>query len=102
MDRRYKQSAHPHLRPLGPVDSVCTMGMKLGHAAMISTTIKNTHSRQIARGLFCAQLLARVLHPLAKPAIARHLAAHLVHAVNHGRMIPAAKRLTDFDQLHFQ
>ena len=102
MDRRYKKSAHPHLRPLGTVDSVCTMGMMFGHAAMISTTIKNAHSLQIARGLFCAQLLARVLHPLAKPAIARHLAAHLVHAVNHGRMIPAAKRLTDLDQLHFQ
>ena len=102
MERRHKESAHPHLRPLGTVDSVCTMGMMLGLAAMISTTIKNAHSPQIARGLFCAQLLARVLHPLAKPAIARHLAAHLVHAVNHGRMIPAAKRLTDFDQLHFQ
>jgi len=102
VERRYKKSAHPHLRPLGTVDSVCTMGMMLGHAATISTTIQNSPSRRIARGLFCAQLLARMLHPLAKSAITRHLAAHLVHAMNHGRMIAAAKRLTDFDQLHFQ
>ena len=102
MERRYKKSARPHLRPLSTVDSVCTMGMGPGHAATISTTIQNSHSPKIARGLFCAQLLARMLHPLAKAAIARHLAANFVHAMNHGRMIPAAKRLTDFDQLHFQ
>ena len=102
MERRHKKSAHPHLRPLGTVDSVCTMGMMLGHAATISTTIQNSHSPQIVRGLFCAQLLARMLHSLAEPAITRHLSAHLVHAMNHGRMIPAAKRLTDFDELHFQ
>jgi hypothetical protein len=102
VERRYKKSARPHLRPLSTVDSVCTMGMVLGHTATISTTIQNSHSRRIARGLFCAQLLARMLHPLAKTAISRHLSAHLVHAVNHGRMIPTAKRLTDFDQLHFQ
>ena len=102
MERRYKESMRPHLRPLGTVDSVCTMGKALGHAATISTAIQSSHSRRIARGLFCAQLLARMLHSLAKTAIARHLSAHFVHAMNHGRMIPAAKRLTDFDQLHFQ
>jgi hypothetical protein len=102
VERRYKNSASAHLRPLSTVDSVCTMGMMLGHAATISTTIQNSHSRRVARGLLCAQLLARVLHPLAKTAIARHLAAHFVDAVNHGRMIPAAKRLPDFDELHFQ
>ncbi len=101
MDRRYNKSARPHLRPLGTVDSVCTMGMVLVHAATISTTIKNSHTGRIARGLFCAQLLTRMLHPLAETAIARHLATHLVHAVDHGRMIPAPKRLTDLDQLHF-
>jgi hypothetical protein len=102
VERRYKESAGPHLRPLGTVDSVCTMGMMLGHAATISTTIQNSHSRRMVRGLLCAQLLARMLHPLAKTTIARHLAAHFVHAMNNGRMIPAAKRLTDFDELHFQ
>jgi hypothetical protein len=84
VDRRYKKSAGPHLRPLRTVDSVCTMGMVLDHAATISTTIQNSHSRQIARGLFCAQLLARMLHPLAKTAITRHLTAHLIDTVNHG------------------
>ena len=69
MDCRYKKSARPHLGALSTVDSVCTMGMVLGHVATISTTIKNSHSRPIARGLFCAQLLARMLHALAKPAI---------------------------------
>ena len=102
MERCHKKSTRPHLRPLGTVDSVCTMGMMLGHAATISTTINNSHSPQTARGLFCAQLLARMLYPLAKTAIARHLTAHFVNAVNHSRMIPAAKRLSDLDQLHFQ
>jgi hypothetical protein len=102
VERRHKKSARPQLRPLSTVDSVCTMGMALGHAATISTTIQNSHSPQLARGLFCAQLLARVLHPLTEAAIARHLATHFVHAVNHGRMIPATKRLTDLHQLHLQ
>jgi hypothetical protein len=102
VERRYNDSVCPHLRPLSTVDSVCTMGMVPAHAVTISTTIKNSHTRKISRGLFCAQLLARMLYPLPKTAIARHLPAHLVHAVNHGRMISAAKRLTDFDQLHFQ
>ncbi|MEA2725090.1 MAG: hypothetical protein QOH59_2861 [Gemmatimonadales bacterium] len=102
MERRYKHSAHPHLRPLGTVDSVCTMGTVPLYSTTISTTIQNSHSPTLARGLFCAQLLARMLYPLAKAAIARHLAAHFVYAVNHGRMVPAAERLTDLDQLHFQ
>jgi hypothetical protein len=102
VERRYKKSARLHLRPLSTVDSVCTMGMVPGHAATISTTIQNSHSLPIARGLFCAQLLARMLHPLAKTAIARHLAAHLVHAMNHSRMIATAECLPDLDQLHFQ
>src|SRR5437868_5270127 len=54
------------------------------------------------RGLFCAQLLARVLDLLAELAIARHLALHLVHAVNHGRVIAPAERLADLDELHLQ
>src|SRR6476661_191336 len=55
-----------------------------------------------ARGLFCAQLLARVLHTLAERAIARHLPAHLVHAVNHRGVVAAAERLADLDQLHLE
>jgi hypothetical protein len=102
VERRYKKSARSHLRPLGPVDSVCTMGMVLGHADSISTTIQNSHNRKNARGLFCAQLLARVLNPLTKAAISRHLAAHFVYAMNHRRVIPAAKSLADLDELHFQ
>src|SRR6476660_2652880 len=34
--------------------------------------------------------------------IALQLSLHLVHAVNHGRVIAAAKRLADFDELHLQ
>ena len=96
------QSARSHLRPLGTVDSVCTMGMVLGHAASISTTIQNSHNPQNARGLFCAQLLAGMLNPLPKTSIARHLATHFVHAMNHGRVVPSTERLSDLDQLHFK
>src|SRR3954466_5175247 len=55
-----------------------------------------------SRGLFCAQLLARVLDPLAEAAVARHLAADFIDAVNHGRVIAAAERLADLDELHLQ
>src|SRR5688572_1879927 len=91
-----------NLRPLCTVDSVCTMGMLVGHTASISTAFQNSHTGQNTRGLFCAQLLARMLNPLAKSAVARHLAAHFVHAMNDGRMIPPAERLADLDELHFQ
>jgi hypothetical protein len=70
VERRYNKTMHPHLRPLGTVDSVCTMGMMFGPTATISTSIQSSHSPPILRGLFCAQLLARVLHPLAKTTIA--------------------------------
>jgi hypothetical protein len=70
VERRYNKTLHPHLRPLGTVDIVCTMGMMLPPAAMISTSIQSSHSLPNARGLFCAQLLARVLHSLPKTAIA--------------------------------
>ena len=102
MERRSNDSARSHLGPFGAVDTVCTMGTVPASAATISTTIQSSHSRWRARGLFCAQLLARVLDPLAKTAIPRHLAAHFVHAMNDGGVIPTAKRLTDLHQLHFQ
>ena len=54
-----------------------------GHTTSISTTIQSSHSERNARGLFCAQLLARVLHPLAKTPIPRHLPADFVHAMDH-------------------
>ena len=92
----------PHLRPSAAVESVWAMGTAPAHTTSISTTIQSSHSAPPTRGLFCAQLLTCVLHSLAEATIPRHLPAHFVHAMNHGRMIPAAKRLPDLDQLHFQ
>src|SRR5215203_5771396 len=90
-----------HLRPSDAVESVWAMGTVPVHTSTISTTVQSSHNTQPARGLFCAQLLARVLDALAEATIPRHLAAHLVHAVNHGRMVPTTKRLADLDELHF-
>ena len=84
------------------VDSMWAMGTGAFTLLPMSTAIKNSHMRQRARGLFCAQLLTRVLYPLAKAPIARHLAADFIYAVNHRRVISAAERLPDFHQLHFQ
>jgi hypothetical protein len=102
VERRDKNSARPHLRPLSTVDSVCTLGMALRLCASISTLSRVPTPVEKRRGLFCAQLLPSMLDPLTKAAIARHLAAHFVYAMNHRRVIPAAKGLTDFDELHFQ
>jgi hypothetical protein len=74
--------AHSHLGPLTSVDIVCAMGMLHDNTASISTTIQNSHTRWIARGLFCAQLLARMLHALTKSAVPRHLTAHFINAMN--------------------
>jgi hypothetical protein len=75
--------AHSYLGPLSSVDIVCAMGMLHDNTASISTTIKNSHTRCIARGLFCAQLLARMLDTLAESPVSRHLAAHFIDAMNH-------------------
>ena len=73
---------HARLRPRTSVDSVCAMGTGLTVLLLLSTTFKNSHTAQQTRGLFCAQLLACMLDPFAKPAIARHLAADFIDAVN--------------------
>src|SRR6476469_4832313 len=93
---------HSHLRPRDTVDSMWAMGTEPHSIIPLSTAFQSSHSLPGSRGLFCAQLLTRVLHPLAEAAIARHLPAHLVDAVNHGGVISAAKGLSDLDQLHFQ
>ena len=96
------ESAPSHLAPSASVDSVCTMGTVPGHTAAMSTAIQTSHSPGVARGLFCAQLLAGVLDPFAEATIARHLPAHLVHAVNHGRVVPPTEGLPDLHELHLQ
>ena len=94
--------ARSHLGPFGTVDTVCAMGTLPRNRTSISTTIQNSHTHRSARGLLCAQLLARMLDALTEPTIARHLAAHLVHAMNDCGVIAATERLADLDQLHLQ
>src|ERR1051325_1661674 len=55
-----------------------------------------------SRRLWCVQLLPRGLNPFAELAIALQLALHLVHTVNHGRVIASAERLADLDELHLE
>jgi hypothetical protein len=64
------ESAHAHLRAPTSVDTVCAMGTTPHKMLLLSTTIHTSHIPSITRGLFCAQLLARVFDPLAEPAIA--------------------------------
>jgi hypothetical protein len=59
----------PHLHRFDPVDSVCAMGTLPRNTASISTTFQNSHRRRIARGLFCAQLLTRVLDSLTESTV---------------------------------
>jgi hypothetical protein len=91
------ESAHAHLRARTSVDTVCAMGTAPLKMLPLSTAIQSSHIPPLARGLLCAQLLARVLDSLAEPAIARHLAAHLIDAVDHGRVIAPAEGLSDLD-----
>jgi hypothetical protein len=63
------ESAHTHLRARTSVDTVCAMGTMPHEQRLPSTTIKTSHTSRITRGLFCAQLLARMLDSLAEPAI---------------------------------
>jgi hypothetical protein len=58
-----------HLPRFNPVDTVCTMGMLPLNTTSISTTFQNSHTGERARGLFCAQLLARVFDALTESAI---------------------------------
>src|SRR5882724_6925631 len=67
-----------------------------------TTSSRLPTSAHPTRGLFCAQLLARVLDLLAKSPIARHLTLHFVHAVNDRGMIAPAESLADFHQLHLE
>jgi hypothetical protein len=64
------ESAHAHLRARTSVDTVCAMGTIPHKLLLLSTTIQTSHIPPTTRGLFCAQLLTRMLDPLAKPAIA--------------------------------
>jgi hypothetical protein len=85
-----------HLPVPTAVDTVCAMGTCAVTLPLLSTTIKNSHMLQRARGLFCAQLLTRVLDAFAEAAVARHLATDFIDAVNDGGMISAAECLPDF------
>src|SRR5262245_6929107 len=85
------------LRSRDRVETLCAVGMT---APGSSPASRVPTAPVCTRGLFCGQLLPRVLHPLAKPPIPRHLPAHLVHAVNDGRVIAPAEGLADLDQLH--
>jgi hypothetical protein len=85
-----------HLAVPTSVDTVCAMGTCVITLPMLSTTIKNSHMLQRARGLFCAQLLTRVLVAFAEAAIAGHLPADFIDAVNDGGMVSAAECLPDF------
>ena len=73
---------HARLRPRTSVDSVCAMGTDLTTLLPLSTAFQNSHTLLQTRGLFCAQLLTCMLDPFAEPAIARHLAADFIDAVN--------------------
>jgi hypothetical protein len=64
------ESAHAHLRARTSVDTVCAMGTVPHELLRLSTTIQSSHIIPSARGLFCAQLLASMLDPLAEPTIA--------------------------------
>jgi hypothetical protein len=66
------------------VDTVCAMGTCVITLPPMSTTIKNSHTIRRARGLFCAQLLTRVLNAFAEAPIPRHLPADFVDAVDDG------------------
>jgi hypothetical protein len=64
------ESAHAQLRPPTSVDTMCAMGTMPHKMLPLTTTIHTSHIPSSTRGLFCAQLLARVFDPLAEPAIA--------------------------------
>src|SRR5207249_138080 len=102
VERRDKESAHSHLDSFSVVDTLCAMGTQPVHLLHCPLLSRKPTATKLARGLFCGQLLARMLDPLAKPPIARHLPAHLVYTMDHGRMISSSERLPDLDQLHLQ
>jgi hypothetical protein len=58
-----------HLPRFDPVDIVCTMGTEPRNTTSISTTIQSSHTGEFARGLFCAQLLARVFNTLTESTV---------------------------------
>ena len=58
-----------HLPHFSPVDIVCTMGTVPRNTTSISTTFQNSHTSELARGLFCAQLLARVFDTLTESTV---------------------------------
>jgi hypothetical protein len=58
-----------HLPRFDPVDIVCTMGTEPRNTISISTTIQSSHTGKLARGLFCAQLLARVFNTLTESTV---------------------------------
>jgi len=62
----FKRSHLPHF---SPVDSVCTMGTVPRNTTSMSTTFQSSHTSGCTRGLFCAQLLARVFDALTESTV---------------------------------
>jgi len=98
----FKQTGHSDLDPSDRVDTVWDMGTATRPFRLCPRLSRFAHTVLETRGLFCGQLLARVLHPLTKATVARHLPAHFVHAMNHRRVVSSAEGLADLDQLHLQ
>ena len=63
---RFERSHLPHF---SPVDSVCTMGMLLPLRYRSPLLSRIPTQGEFARGLFCAQLLARMLHTLTESTV---------------------------------
>jgi hypothetical protein len=66
----FKNSAHAHLGPFFSVDIMCAMGTGTHQFHRCPPVSRLPTPIDSVRGLFCAQLLTRMLDPLAEPAIA--------------------------------
>jgi hypothetical protein len=64
------ESSHSHLRRSDAVDFMWAMGTAERFSTQCPLQSRLPTVRRAARGLFCGQLLPRVLDPLAKAAVA--------------------------------
>src|SRR5215210_5522805 len=63
----FNDSAHAHLGPHFSVDIMCAMGTGGPQFHRCPPVSRLPTPIELMRGLFCAQLLTRMLDPLAKP-----------------------------------
>jgi hypothetical protein len=63
-------SAQAHLGPQCSVDIMCAMGTRMHPFHRFSPVSRLPTAIHFVRGLFCAQLLARMFDPLPKSPIA--------------------------------